>query len=199
VDVRNVRQEDLMDQSAIVLQDPFILIDTVTQNIRIGRPDATIEEVVAAARAANIHDEIMQMEHGYDTVLGRGPAARLLSGGQRQRICIAAALLKNAPLLFLDEATNSLDSISEQKVQGAIERLMQGRTSFVIAHRLSTLRNADRILVLDAGRVVDFAPHQELLQRCSVYRELWGAQAPEFSDSAAAVVLRHQRAAGANG
>jgi subfamily B ATP-binding cassette protein MsbA len=181
LDVRDLRQNDLMDQSAIVLQEPFLLLDTVANNIRIGRPDASMDEVIAAAKAANIHDEIMQMEQGYETVLGRGPAARSLSGGQRQRICIAAALLKNAPLLFLDEATNSLDSISEQKVQVAIERLMRGRTSFVIAHRLSTLRNADRIMVLEHGRLVDLAPHQELLSRCRVYRELWGAQAPEFA------------------
>jgi subfamily B ATP-binding cassette protein MsbA len=180
VDVQDLRHQDLMDQSAIVLQDPFLLMDTVASNIRIGRPNATMEEVIAAASAANIHDEIMQMEQGYETVLGRGPVARSLSGGQRQRICIAAALLKNAPLLFLDEATNNLDSISEQKVQAAIERLMQGRTSFVIAHRLSTLRNADRILVLDNGKLIDFGPHVELLERCAVYRQLWGAQAPEF-------------------
>jgi subfamily B ATP-binding cassette protein MsbA len=181
VDVKDLRHEDLMDQSAIVLQEPFLLLDTIASNIRIGRPSATMEEVIAASSAANIHDDIMQMEQGYETVLGRGPAARSLSGGQRQRICIAAALLKNAPLLFLDEATNSLDSISEQKVQAAIERLMQGRTSFVIAHRLSTLRNADRILVLDGGQLVDLGTHLELLERCSVYRKLWGAQAPEFA------------------
>jgi subfamily B ATP-binding cassette protein MsbA len=181
VDVKDLRQNDLMDQSAIVLQEPFLLLDTVANNIRIGRPDATMEEVVAAATAANIHDEIVQMEQGYETVLGRGPESRSLSGGQRQRICIAAALLKNAPLLFLDEATNSLDSISEQKVQVAIERLMRGRTSFVIAHRLSTLRNADRILVLENGRQIDLGPHHELLGRCRVYRDLWGAQAPEFA------------------
>jgi subfamily B ATP-binding cassette protein MsbA len=181
VDVKDLRHADLMDQSAIVLQEPFLLLDTVANNIRIGRPNATMEEVVAAATAANIHDDIVQMEQGYETVLGRGPASRSLSGGQKQRICIAAALLKNAPLLFLDEATNSLDSVAEQKVQGAIERLMRGRTSFVIAHRLSTLRHADRILVLEGGRLVDIGPHQDLLVRCSIYRDLWGAQAPEFA------------------
>jgi ABC-type multidrug transport system fused ATPase/permease subunit len=123
-----------------------------------------------------VHDEIVQMEFGYDTVVGTGPEARGLSGGQKQRICVAAALLKNAPILFLDEATNSLDSMSEAKVQAAIERLMQRRTTFVIAHRFSTLRKADRIMVLDQGRLVGFAPHEELLVTCETYRELWTSQ-----------------------
>src|SRR2546427_8618453 len=117
------------------------------------------------------------MELGYETVVGTGPEARGLSGGQKQRICVAAALLKNAPLLFLDEATNSLDSVSETKVQTAIERLMRHRTTFVIAHRFSTLRNADRIIVLDGGQMVGFDSHPRLLASCKTYRRLWASQA----------------------
>jgi ATP-binding cassette, subfamily B, bacterial MsbA len=177
VDLRDIRHADLMEASSIVLQEPFLFIDTIANNIRISRPAATMEEVVAAAKAANVHDEILQMELGYDTVVGVGPEARGLSGGQKQRICVAAALLKNAPILFLDEATNSLDSLSEAKVQAAIERLMQRRTTFVIAHRFSTFRNADRIMVLDRGRLVGFAPHERLLASCETYRELWASQA----------------------
>jgi ABC-type multidrug transport system fused ATPase/permease subunit len=165
-----------MDLCAIVMQEPFLFVDTVANNIRLGRPDASLEDVIAAAKAANIHDEIMQMEQGYDTILGRRNDARGVSVGQKQRICIAAALLKNAPLLFLDEATSSLDSLSEQKVQAAIERLMRGRTTFVIAHRLSTLRNADRVIVLEQGRIVGLGSHDELLATCETYRRLWVSQ-----------------------
>ncbi len=177
IDLRGIRHSDLMDLSAIVLQDPFLFTDTVANNIRIGRPDATLEEVMAAARAAHIHDEILAMDRGYETVLGVGKGARGVSGGQRQRISIAAALLKNAPLLFLDEATSSLDSISEMRVQAAITQLMRGRTTFVIAHRLSTLRGADRLLVLDGGRMVGLGTHAELLASCTAYRALWERQA----------------------
>jgi ABC-type multidrug transport system fused ATPase/permease subunit len=183
LDLRDLRHRDLMGKSSIVLQDPFLFIDTIAKNIRIGRPEATMDEVVAAARAADVHDEIIQMESGYETVVGTGPEARGLSGGQRQRICVAAALLKNAPLLFLDEATNSLDSVSEAKVQAAIERLMRHRTTFVIAHRFSTLRNADRIFVLDHGRMVGFDSHTRLLATCATYRDLWASQTGLVDDS----------------
>jgi ABC-type multidrug transport system fused ATPase/permease subunit len=176
VDIRDIRHADLMQASSIVLQEPFLFIDTIANNIRIGRPEATMDEVVAAAKAANMDEEIRQMELGYETVVGTGPEARGLSGGQKQRICVAAALLKNAPMLFLDEATNSLDSVSEQKVQTAIERLMQHRTTFVVAHRFSTLRHADRIIVLDRGRVVGFDSHDRLLVTCETYRRLWASQ-----------------------
>jgi ABC-type multidrug transport system fused ATPase/permease subunit len=135
-----------------------------------------MDEVIAAAKAANIHDDIMALEEGYETVLGRRKDARGVSVGQKQRICIAASLLKNAPILFLDEATSNLDSVSERVVQAAFERLMAGRTSFIIAHRLSTLRSADRILVLEAGRVVGLGPHATLLQQCPTYRRLWTTQ-----------------------
>jgi len=183
VDLRDLRHRDLMSQSSIVLQEPFLFIDTIANNIRMGRPGATLDEVVAAAKAAGVHDEILQMEFGYETVVGTGPEARGLSGGQKQRICVAAALLKNAPLLFLDEATNSLDSVSEAKVQAAIERLMRHRTTFVIAHRFSTLRNADRIIVLEQGRMVGFDSRTRLLTSCKTFRKLWASQMALVSDS----------------
>jgi len=182
VDLRDIRLADLMRLSSMVLQEPFLFIDTIANNIRIGRPEATLDEVIAAAIAANVHDEIVQMEHGYETIVGTGPTARGISGGQKQRICVAAALLKNAPLLFLDEATNSLDSVSEQKVQAAIDRLMQHRTTFVIAHRFSTLRNANRIIVLERGRMVGFDSHDRLLATCETYRQLWASQTALVDD-----------------
>jgi subfamily B ATP-binding cassette protein MsbA len=176
VDLRRIRHADLMDHCAIVLQEPFLFIDTVANNIRFTRPTASMDEVIAAAKAANVHDEIVAMEHGYETILGRHREAQGISVGQKQRICIAAALLKNAPILFLDEATSNLDSVSEHAVQGAIDRLMSGRTSFVIAHRLSTLRNATRLLVLDQGRMAGLGTHRELLAGCLTYQRLWSAQ-----------------------
>ncbi len=172
-DLRLIRQADLMDRSAIVLQEPFLFLDTIANNIRVARPDATLAEVIEAARAANVHDEIERMEHGYDTMIGRARDARGISTGQKQRIAIAAALLKNAPLLFLDEATSSLDALSERRLQSALDRLMIGRTTIIIAHRLSTLRNAGRILVLERGRLVGFDSHEQLMRHCETYRRLW--------------------------
>lgn len=176
VDIRQLRLADIADASALVLQESYLFPGTIADNIRFARPGATAAEVVAAGMAANVHAEIMEMENGYDTVIGQGANARGLSGGQRQRICIAAALLKNAPILLLDEATSSLDSVSEAAVQVAIDRLMQGRTTFVIAHRLSTLRSADRILVLNGGRMEGLGTHDELIRTCSTYRALWTSQ-----------------------
>src|SRR5438445_806675 len=158
------------------IRQPIPDFERLANNIRMGRPGPPLDEVVAAAKAAGVHDEILQMEFGYETVVGTGPEARGLSGGQKQRICVAAALLKNAPLLFLDEATNSLDSVSEAKVQAAIERLMRHRTTFVIAHRFSTLRNADRIIVLEQGRMVGFDSRTRLLTSCKTFRKLWPSQ-----------------------
>jgi ABC-type multidrug transport system fused ATPase/permease subunit len=176
VDLRHIRHSDLMALSALVLQEPFVFRDTVANNIRWSRPDAPLSEVILAAQAADIDDEIEQMERGYETVLGTGRDSRNVSVGQKQRISIAAALFKNAPLLFLDEATSNLDSVSERKVQAAIDRLMEGRTTFVIAHRLSTVRRASRLLVLDEGRLQGLGTHEELLETCPTYRRLWGTQ-----------------------
>jgi subfamily B ATP-binding cassette protein MsbA len=173
VDIRHIRRSDLLDKSAIVLQEPFLFTDTIAANIRMARPDASMEEVVAAAEAAFIHDEIMRMPDGYDTLVGRAEAGRGISVGQKQRIAIAAALLKDAPLLFLDEATSNLDSASERAVQAAITRLMRGRTTVVIAHRLSTIQRAERIIVLDRGRLVGMGRHAELIETCAVYRNSW--------------------------
>jgi ABC-type multidrug transport system fused ATPase/permease subunit len=174
-DVRELRLADVYRQIAIVAQDPFLFTSSIGDNIRCGRAGATDEEVVAAARAAEIHDDIVAMPDGYDTVVGHG--GRALSRGESQRVNIARAVLKNAPILLLDEATSSLDSFSEAKVQRAIDRLASGRMTIAVAHRLSTLRAAHRILVLDDGRVAGLGTHAELLAGCTVYRRLWEAQA----------------------
>jgi ABC-type multidrug transport system fused ATPase/permease subunit len=176
IDEREIVRADLMERCAIVLQEPFLFGASIADNIRAGRPEATMADIIRVAEAAHIHDEVLQMEHGYDTVLGRGTGARGLSVGQKQRVAIAAALLKNAPLLFLDEATSNLDATAERKVQAAIERVIVGRTTFVIAHRFSTLARADRILVLDRGRLVGLGPHHELARECEAYARLWEAQ-----------------------
>src|SRR5262249_55969497 len=159
-DVREFRLRDVYRQLAIVTQEPFLFAASVRENIRCGRPDASDAEVEDAAHVAEIHEEILALPLGYDTALGVG--GRILSGGQAQRINVARAILKNAPILLLDEATSSLDSIAEEKVQRAIDKLMAGRTSFIVAHRLSTLRHADRILVLDQGKCVGLGAHDEL-------------------------------------
>ncbi len=183
-DARDLRLTDVLDKMALVTQEPFLFSDTARENIRAGRPSATDAEVEEAARAAFIHEEILALPEGYETPIGIG--GRELSGGQRQRISVARALLRDAPILVLDEATSSLDSIAEAEVQRAIDRLMKGRTSFIVAHRLSTLRNADRLLVLDRGRVVGFGPHAELLRGCEVYRKLYETQQIGASRAAAA-------------
>ncbi|SVD86085.1 uncharacterized protein METZ01_LOCUS438939, partial [marine metagenome] len=176
VDLKEIRHADLLDMCAVVSQEPFLFIDTVANNIRWAQPDASMDQVVSSSKAALIHDEIMEMPEGYDTLLGHHKRGRGLSGGQKQRVCIAAALLKNTPMLFLDEATSNLDSVAEHTVQLAIDRLMEGRTTFVVAHRLSTLRAVDRILVLDRGRLVGLGTHDELIEACLAYRESWRYQ-----------------------
>ncbi len=174
IDLRRFRLADVYEKLAIVTQEPFLFSASIRDNIRVGRPQASDAEVEAAARAAEIHDDVLDMPQGYETMLGVG--ARPVSTGQAQRINIARALLKNAPLLLLDEATSSLDSLAEANVQRAIDRLMEGRTTFVVAHRLSTLRNATRILVLDGGRCVGLGSHAELLRTCALYRWMWETQ-----------------------
>jgi ABC-type multidrug transport system fused ATPase/permease subunit len=173
-DLRAYRLQDVYHTLAIVTQEPFLFATSVRDNIRCGRPGASDAEVEAAARLAEIHDEILALPQGYGTALGIG--GRIVSGGQAQRINVARAILKNAPLLLLDEATSSLDSIAEAKVQRAIDRLMEGRTSLIVAHRLSTLRHADRILVLDRGKAVGLGSHEALLRDCPLYRQMWETQ-----------------------
>src|SRR5690606_23812054 len=155
---------------AIVSQQPFLFNTTIYENILLGRPDATREEVFAAARAAHIHDFIVSLPNGYDTLCGERGAN--LSGGQTQRITIARAVLRDPAILILDEATSALDAESEKVVQEALANLMRGRTSFVIAHRLSTIRLADQILVLDQGRLVEAGRHDDLQRRGGLYHRL---------------------------
>jgi ATP-binding cassette, subfamily B, bacterial MsbA len=186
-DVRDVTLASLRGQIGLVPQETLLFSDTVRANIRYGRLEASDEEIEEAARAANAHDFIMaELPQGYDTPVGERGIK--LSGGQRQRIAIARAILKNPRILILDEATSSLDSASERLVQEALERLMAGRTSFVIAHRLSTVRNADRILVLDQGRIVDQGSHEALLQRPDgLYARLYHMQFKDEDEKLPAV------------
>jgi subfamily B ATP-binding cassette protein MsbA len=173
-DVRGVSLASLRDQIALVTQEPFLFDDTVRANIAYARPDASQAEVEAAAREAAAHDFILQLPGGYDTPVGEAGAR--LSGGQKQRIAIARAFLKNAPILLLDEATSALDTESEAQVQAALERLMAGRTTVLIAHRLSTVKGADRIYVIDAGRVVQTGAHAGLMRQRGLYARLAQAQ-----------------------
>lgn len=170
VDVRQVMPEDLRHRFAYVEQDSIIFAGTIAENIRFGKPEATDAEVVAAAEAALVDEYVAGLPNGYDTIVGERGV--MLSGGQKQRLAIARALLKDAPILLLDEATSALDAQSEHLVQAALECLMQGRTTLVIAHRLATIRDADRILVLDAGELIDQGTHDELITRSGRYSEL---------------------------
>ncbi|MGI9174765.1 MAG: ABC transporter ATP-binding protein, partial [Rhodothermales bacterium] len=180
-DVRQVRLASLRGQIAVVPQEVHLFGTTIRENIRYGRLEATDGDVEEAAKAANAHDFIVGLSGGYDAEVGERGVK--LSGGQRQRIAIARALLKDARLLLLDEATSSLDSASEAIVQEALERLMQGRTTFVIAHRLATVQDADRILVLDQGRIVQDGTHEALIAQPGLYRDLASLQ---FRETAAA-------------
>jgi subfamily B ATP-binding cassette protein MsbA len=174
VDLRDVSLASLRALISVVDQNTFLFNDTVSGNIAYGLATATAQQIEQAARAANAHDFISQLPDGYATVIGEN--GTMLSGGQRQRIAIARALIKNAPLLFLDEATSALDSASEQVVQEALDRLMANRTTLVVAHRLSTVVNADRICVIDAGRLVESGTHAELLTRGGRYAHLFSTQ-----------------------
>jgi subfamily B ATP-binding cassette protein MsbA len=174
IDLRDARLKSLRRQIALVTQETALFNDTVRYNISYGRPDATQEEIEEAARIAFAHDFITELPHGYDTVIGE--RGIFLSGGQRQRIAIARAVLADAPVLILDEATSALDTESERLVQRALARLMQGRTTVVIAHRLSTVRRADLIVVMERGRIVETGTHTELLARGGLYRRLYELQ-----------------------
>jgi subfamily B ATP-binding cassette protein MsbA len=174
LDIRDVTIKSLRDQIAIVTQQSFLFNDTVQNNIAYGDIQKSLDNIIAAARAAYAYDFIMQLPEGFHTVIGEQGVR--LSGGQRQRLCIARAILKDAPILILDEATSSLDSESELEVQKALENLMQGRTTFVIAHRLSTVQFADRIIVIVNGRIVEEGTHTQLLNRNGEYRRLHDIQ-----------------------
>jgi ATP-binding cassette subfamily B protein/subfamily B ATP-binding cassette protein MsbA len=174
VDIQSLTLRSLRDQISLVLQEPLLFSSSVIDNIRYGRLDASVADIVDAATAANAHEFIMNLPHGYETTIGERGAQ--LSGGERQRIAIARAFLKDAPILILDEPTSSIDSKTEAVILDSLERLMSGRTTFVVAHRLSTLRAVDLILVLDRGRIVERGTHDELLARRGLYRQLYDAQ-----------------------
>jgi subfamily B ATP-binding cassette protein MsbA len=173
-DVRDVTLASLREQVGIVTQDTVLFNDTVRNNIAYGQPHVALKDVEAAARAALAHDFIKSLPAGYDEVIGERGVR--LSGGERQRIAIARAILKNAPILILDEATSALDSESEALVQSALHNLMSGRTVFVIAHRLSTVRRADRIVVIENGAIADIGAHEDLMTKLGTYRRLYELQ-----------------------
>ena len=169
-DIKETEPDTLLQSVSAVFQDSILLSDTIYNNIKIGKPDASESEVIAAAQAAQCHEFISELPDGYNTLLAEGGAA--LSGGERQRIAIARALLKNAPIVLLDESTASLDADNEWKINAALDTLMQGKTVFVIAHRLNTIRNADQIIVLKNGRIEEKGTHTELMQKRGTYFEM---------------------------
>jgi ABC-type multidrug transport system fused ATPase/permease subunit len=175
MELREIALKSLREQVALVTQDVVIFNDTVRANIAYGRADLPLEEVQRAARAAHAHGFVEKLPQGYDTVVGEAGAR--LSGGERQRIAIARALLKDAPLLILDEATSALDAESEELVRQALENLMRGRTTLIIAHRLSTVRSAGRIVVLEDGSIQESGTHAELLEQEGLYSRLVDLQA----------------------
>lgn len=178
VDIRDMTQDALHAQISLIPQDPSLFHRTLIENIRYGQLDATDEEVIEAARKAYAHDFIAQIKEGYDSLVGERGIK--LSGGQRQRIAIARVILKDAPILILDEATSSLDSITEKAIQDTLDSAMNGKTVIVVAHRLSTIAHLDRILVFDQGRIIEDGTHTKLLARCGAYYRLWKMQAGGF-------------------
>ena len=174
MDVRHLTQQSLRQNIGIVQQDVFLFAGTIYDNIRYGKPDATQEEIMEAAKRAEIYDDIMAMPDGFQTYVGERGV--MLSGGQKQRVSIARIFLKNPPILILDEATSALDSVTEARIQSAFDELAKGRTTLIIAHRLSTIRNAHRIIVVDDNRIVEEGTHQELLQSGGEYAQLYNAQ-----------------------
>ncbi|MGH8353690.1 MAG: ATP-binding cassette domain-containing protein, partial [Pseudomonas sp.] len=173
-DLRELTQASVRGAIAIVPQDTVLFNDSIYYNIRYGRPEASRAEVEAAARAAHIHEFIVRLPDGYETAVGE--RGLKLSGGEKQRVAIARALLKNPAILIFDEATSALDSKSEKAIQAELERIQVGRTTLVIAHRLSTVMDADRILVLDAGHIIESGSHRELLEAGGVYAQMWTLQ-----------------------
>ncbi|HEX3890210.1 MAG TPA: ATP-binding cassette domain-containing protein [Verrucomicrobiae bacterium] len=173
-DIREFSTRDLRNQIAVVTQETILFNETIRRNIELGRPGATNDEIISAAKHAHADSFILEKPAGYETVIGEKGVT--LSGGQRQRIAIARAVLRNAPILILDEATNALDTESERAVQTALDELMQNRTTLCIAHRLSTILHADLIVVLDHGRIVETGRHDELVKRGGVYQKLYELQ-----------------------
>jgi len=173
-----VTQDSLRETIAVVPQEPLLFHRSIRENIAYGKPDATQEEIEAVAQKAQAHDFISALPQEYDTLVGERGVK--LSGGQRQRVAIARAMLKNSPILVLDEATSSLDSESEAAIQKALHILMEGKTVIAIAHRLSTLREMDRIIVLDGGRIVEDGTHHALVAKGGLYASLWAHQAGGF-------------------
>ena len=173
-DIRDVTQRSIHQNIGIVQQDVFLFADTIFENIRYGRPDATMEEVIEAAKKAEIYDDILAMPQGFDTYVGE--RGTLLSGGQKQRVAIARIFLKNPPILILDEATSALDSVTESKIQRAFDTLSQGRTTLIIAHRLSTIRAASRIISIADGRITECGTHEELISTGGIYADLYNTQ-----------------------
>ena len=172
-DIREITRKSLRSHYGMVLQETWLKKATVRENLLMGNPEATEEEMIEAARAAHAHGFISRLPEGYDTVIGDEGA---LSQGQRQLLCIARIMLTRPPMLILDEATSSNDTRTEMRVQDAFSKLMQGRTCFIVAHRLSTIENADLILVMKAGTIIEQGTHKELLQKGGFYSELYKAQ-----------------------
>ena len=181
MDVRDVRQSSLRRNIGIIQQDVFMFAGTIRENIRYGRPDATDEEIIQAAVRAQIHNEIMEMPDGYDSYIGERGV--MLSGGQKQRLSIARVFLKNPKILILDEATSALDTVTEQRIQAALDQLSQGRTTIIIAHRLSTIKNADVIAVVEGEHIVEMGSHQELMDKDGIYAALCRAQSMEKEET----------------
>jgi ATP-binding cassette, subfamily B, heavy metal transporter len=179
-DIRAVTQTSLRACLGIVPQDTVLFNDTIFYNINYGRPDATREEVLDAARAAHIHDFIVTLPDGYEAKVGE--RGLKLSGGEKQRVAIARAILKNPPIFVFDEATSALDSRSEKAIQGELERIAESRTTLVIAHRLSTVVDADEILVMDHGRIIERGTHRALLERDGAYAQMWALQQREEAE-----------------
>ena len=173
-DIREVTMESLRRNIGIVQQDVYLFNDTVKNNILYGRPDATDEEVVEAAKRANIHEFVLSMPDGYETVIGERGVK--LSGGQKQRLSIARVFLKDPPILILDEATSALDNSTEILIQQSLDELCKGRTTVVVAHRLSTIKNADRIAVVNGGRITEMGNHGELMTLGGEYAKLYALQ-----------------------
>ena len=174
LDIRDVTQKSIHENIGIVQQEVFLFADTILENIRYGKPDATMEEVIEAAKKAEIYDDILAMPQGFDTYVGE--RGTLLSGGQKQRVAIARIFLKNPPILILDEATSALDSVTEAKIQRAFDNLAVGRTTLIIAHRLSTIRNATRIVSIADGLITEYGTHEELMKRDGIYAQLYKTQ-----------------------